>query len=314
MLYRISTNKCPALALNNSVRTSICLVLVYRPHAHLPYYWSAKYRAKVPHEKTDENKKFFTIAAEHSKNALYIIAFITAISTFLTYILNTITAPPVDYIYTVVKKSNPVKKEVKKFEAVINNFIAEKVKDGSISKKRAQEFSKDITPEFMKFGEILLGRDEINADQVHVWVLNLSRNSLEQVNIGFQRCMGYVRHETEPVSQVASDKPAQNPTESARGIIYQHGIIKQEKSVFLKFGFNDIQECYVTVEAHRSDGGESKGKEVTGEEYTEYQDQSLYRRSIYFQYVIPILGFAVVLLIISTGIFWVRLKTIAKTT
>lgn len=262
----------------------------------------------------NERKKFFATAAEYSKNALYIITFITTISAFLTYVLNLITASPVDYIYTIVKKSNPVKKELKKFEDAIDNFIAEKIKDGTITEKKAQEGKKEMLPEIMKFAEIMVGGDEINADQVRVWVLNLSRYSLEHVNIGFQRCTGYVRHETEPVSQLTPDKTAQNPIESAKGVIYRYGTIKQEKSVFFKFGFKDTQECYVTVEANKSNGAESKGKEVTPDEYAEYQDRLLYRRSVYFQYVIPILSFAVLLLIISTGIMYkilsVRLKTI----
>jgi hypothetical protein len=79
--------------------------------------------------------KVLTSLAEYAKNALYIIAFITAVSGFLTYIWNAITAPPFDYIYTVVKKSNPVSKNVGQLESTFNTFLADKVKEAKLTQK-----------------------------------------------------------------------------------------------------------------------------------------------------------------------------------
>lgn len=257
-----------------------------------------------------ERMKVFTIYSEYAKNALYIIAFITAISGFLTYILNAITAPPVDYIYTVVKTPNPVRKDLGQFEPVIN-FLSDKIKEGKLPEKDSKG-AKEFMAEWTKLMEIMVAGNEINADQVRVWVLNLSRHPLEKINIGFQRCTGYVRHETDPISHVTNESTTQNSTSSSNGVMYRYGAIEQEKSVYLKFGFKDIQDCYVTVEAN-SGGSMAKGKEVASDEYTEYQNQLLYRRSIYFQYVIPILCFTVVLLLIVIGIAYKNLSARIKT-
>jgi len=218
----------------------------------------------------------------------------------LTWINDFLFAPPYDYVFTFEKQPNPLKIAREKMRVSMQGMFSEmkKAKLRSYNEKEA-----DVLLTIMpKFIESLSG--EIDADQMQVWILNLSRRPLEHVSITYQSCTGYVRHETRPLSIGPRDGGASNTEILPNGVVYRYGTIKPQSSVFLKAGFNDISKCSVVIDAQTNISGLATSKYVTSDEYGKYYESLNPERANIILYLIIGIGCSVGLLMILYSLIY----------
>lgn len=193
------------------------------------------------------------------------ILFIVGSSSW-SWINDLLFAPSYDYVYTFEKQPNPLKSAQEKMQSSMREMFAE-MKKANLHSYNEKETTALLTV-MPKFLESLSG--EINADQMHVWILNLSRRPLEHVNITFQNCTGYIRLETNPLAPGPKDAGASSTEVLSNGIVYHYGAVKPQSRTFVKAGFNDIRDCSIAIDARRNDNEFATVKYVTSAEYSAY--------------------------------------------
>lgn len=177
-----------------------------------------------------------------------------------------------DYVYVVEKVPNPVREMRERF----NSSFGSTPSSYGISpdfERDAEEFAKIFEEGLIRF----MQREEIDSDQMQIWVLNLKESPLNGVSFSFNECYGYVRHESDPIVREFDNSPLLGPAIMPRGLVYNHGVI--QRGAFLKFGFKEIGGCGVIINAKAEGGRLAHGKLVTGNEYNELQDRMRYRKT-----------------------------------
>lgn len=245
------------------------------------------------------SKFFMTSYKSWARVNLGLAVLVAIITNFGQHLYDFFLGPRFDYVYTVEKTPNPLNASREEMNSIIKALIALEKQKYFVSPSDENSLRDGMQSVFTAS---INAQKEIDADQVRVWIINLNRYTLDKVNIVFQGCDGYIKHEVTPIALNQGEIGTTNPTISPNGVLYRYGMIRPEGEASLKFGFEKIADCTVLIDALRSDGKATHGKWVTGEDWWQYKNQLRQGREKYFQIAIGGLGLIVAILVIWGGV------------